>query len=116
MAEWLRLCSAEEVAPGTGKGVEVMGRKLLVVNLEGGFHGFHVVDAVCTHMGGDLARGKIENGKVVCPRHGATYDPVSGKLVKDVSGAVRLLTRKGASDLRSYPVRVENGNVLADLG
>lgn len=34
---------------------------------------------VCTHDGGPLAEGEIADGCVVCPRHGARFDLVTGK-------------------------------------
>jgi nitrite reductase/ring-hydroxylating ferredoxin subunit len=34
---------------------------------------------VCTHDGGPLAEGDIVGGCVVCPRHGARFDLVTGK-------------------------------------
>lgn len=34
---------------------------------------------VCTHDDGPLAEGQIADGCVVCPRHGACFDLVSGK-------------------------------------
>ena len=112
MAGWQRLCGAEEVAMGTGKKIELAGRHLLVAHLQGGFF---AVDADCPHMGGDLARGRIEGNRVVCPRHGSTYDLTTGKMVKDVGGAIRFLTRKSAADIRSYPVKLEDGSLLANL-
>jgi nitrite reductase/ring-hydroxylating ferredoxin subunit len=112
MSEWQRLCGEQEVAIGTGKRIEVAGRHLLVAHVEGGFF---AVDADCPHMGGDLARGRIEGSRVVCPRHGATYDLATGKMVKDVGSAIHFLTRKSAADIRSYPVKLENGSLLANL-
>ena len=34
---------------------------------------------ICTHDDGPLAEGHIADGCVVCPRHGACFDLVSGK-------------------------------------
>lgn len=34
---------------------------------------------VCTHDGGPLAEGEISGGCVVCPRHGARFDLITGK-------------------------------------
>jgi 3-phenylpropionate/trans-cinnamate dioxygenase ferredoxin subunit len=34
---------------------------------------------ICTHDDGPLAEGHIASGCVVCPRHGATFDLLTGK-------------------------------------
>lgn len=33
----------------------------------------------CPHMGGPLAQGTIEDGRLVCPWHGRAYDPLTGE-------------------------------------
>jgi phenylpropionate dioxygenase-like ring-hydroxylating dioxygenase large terminal subunit len=33
-----------------------------------------VMDAICWHMGGDLALGQVVNGRIVCPFHGWCFD------------------------------------------
>lgn len=34
---------------------------------------------ICTHDGGPLNEGDISDGCVVCPRHGARFDLITGK-------------------------------------
>jgi nitrite reductase/ring-hydroxylating ferredoxin subunit len=113
LSNWQTVCKVKDVGEGTPSGVEIQDKKLLVVRTKAGYF---VLDAVCPHMGGDLSRGKIVDGSVICPRHGSTYELASGKLVKDVGGAIRWLTRKGGADIKSYPVRVDGLNLMADLG
>jgi 3-phenylpropionate/trans-cinnamate dioxygenase ferredoxin subunit len=112
MLGWQRLCKTEDVVLGLSKKIEISGFIVMVAHIESGFF---VVDATCPHMGGDLSMGKIVGGSVICPRHGSTYDLATGKMLKDVGGAIRFLTRKGAADIRSYPVKIENGSVLVNL-
>jgi 3-phenylpropionate/trans-cinnamate dioxygenase ferredoxin subunit len=68
-----------EVPPGTMKGVEVGGKKMLIANLGGKFYAMR---SVCNHMGGPLEKGKLEGGVVTCPWHGSEWDVTTGKLVK----------------------------------
>ncbi|WP_339729998.1 non-heme iron oxygenase ferredoxin subunit [uncultured Gimesia sp.] len=37
------------------------------------------IEDVCTHDGQPLTNGCIEDGAIVCPRHGARFDLVTGK-------------------------------------
>jgi len=103
----------DEIPVGTMIGAEAGGKKLLVANVGGGLH---AMDATCSHMGGDLTRGKLESGVVKCPRHGAQYDVTTGKVVKNVGFAAKALTGgRVAADLNSYKVVVEGEDVKVDV-
>ena len=109
MVAFVAVAKKDEIPEGTMIGVEAGGRKLLVANVGGGLH---AIDATCSHMGGDLTKGKLESGVVKCPRHGAQYDVTTGKVVKNVGFAVKALTAgKSAADLNSYEVVVEGEDV-----
>ena len=103
----------QDIPAGGMIGVEVESRKLLVASLEGGFY---AIDAVCSHMGGDLTKGKLANGVVKCPRHGAEYDVKTGALVKDVGGLAKAVTfGRGATGQNSYAVVVEGDDVKVEV-
>lgn len=36
------------------------------------------IDNVCTHDGGDLAGGVLDDNEIVCPRHGARFNVRAG--------------------------------------
>ena len=40
---------------------------------------FLAIEDVCTHDGQPLINGCIEEGAIICPRHGARFDLVTGK-------------------------------------
>ena len=40
---------------------------------------FYCIDDVCTHDGGPLSEGKLEDHAIACPRHGAKFDIRTGK-------------------------------------
>jgi 3-phenylpropionate/trans-cinnamate dioxygenase ferredoxin subunit len=40
---------------------------------------FLAIEDVCTHDGQPLTKGCIEEGAIVCPRHGARFDLNTGK-------------------------------------
>ncbi|MFC2008842.1 Rieske (2Fe-2S) protein [Chloroflexota bacterium] len=103
----------QDIPDGGMIAVEAEGKKLLVVSFEGGFY---AIDAKCSHMGGDLTKGKLTNGVVKCPRHGAEYDVKTGLLVKDVGGMAKAINLgRGATGQTSYKVVVEGGDVKVEI-
>ena len=62
-------------------------------------------EGMCTHAEGLLADGWVEDGAIECPLHQARFDIRTGKA----------LCAPATEDLRTYPVKVEAGDVLIDL-
>lgn len=63
-------------------------------------------DGLCTHEKIHLADGLVMGNIIECPKHNGRFDIRTGEA-------------KGAPvcvNLRSYPVRVDRGTVLIDLG
>jgi len=54
------------------------GRELRLIEIDGEIHAH---PTVCPHRGGPLGVAAIEDGCVVCPRHGYRYDVRSGRCV-----------------------------------
>ena len=77
------------------------GKMICIANVWGKIS---AMDNVCLHQGGALGQGTVEDGKVVCPWHGWQWDPRTG-------------TAQGHPDqkLKTYPIKVENGEVFVDL-
>jgi nitrite reductase/ring-hydroxylating ferredoxin subunit len=92
-----------DVPEGGMKAVQASGKRLIVCRAG---ERFHVVDDTCTHDDGPLADGFLEGAAIECPRHGARFDITDG----------RVLCLPAAVGIRSYPVRVEGEQILADLG
>ncbi len=59
------------------------------------------VDDVCTHDGAELAGGAVEQGEIVCPRHGARFCLRTG----------RALTPPAYEDVRTFETKIENGRI-----
>ncbi|MBN1856796.1 MAG: Rieske 2Fe-2S domain-containing protein [Dehalococcoidia bacterium] len=103
----------KEISEGTMLGVEAAGKKLLIAHVGGEFH---AIDAVCSHMKGDLAKGELKNGIVKCPRHGAQYDVTTGKLVKDVGFAAKGINLgRGATGQSHFDVVVDGNDLRVDI-
>jgi nitrite reductase (NADH) small subunit len=61
---------------GTGRCVELEGRRYAVFRHAGGVH---VLDDACPHMGASLGEGVLSRGEVTCPWHGWHFDLSSGR-------------------------------------
>jgi 3-phenylpropionate/trans-cinnamate dioxygenase ferredoxin subunit len=95
--------SAAEVTPGTVRVVEVSGRSLCVGLTEDGEWG--AIDNVCTHDGGVLGEGELDDQAVECPRHGGRFDLFSG----------RVLALPPVRPVSAYPAHVEDGEIVIEL-
>jgi len=40
---------------------------------------FYCIDDLCTHDGGPLGEGRLDDHAIACPRHGAKFDIRTGK-------------------------------------
>lgn len=64
------------------KGVEVDGRHILVVKLEGSYY---AIGNECTHRRCRLSDGKIDGETVRCPCHGSVFNLKKGDVVKGIA-------------------------------
>ena len=98
MHEFQRVIEVAEV-PDPGKTlVEVEGEMVALFHVDGAWH---AIDDVCTHDGGGLAGGALEDHQVICPRHGARFCLRSG----------RALTPPAYEPVRTFQTRVVDGQV-----
>jgi nitrite reductase/ring-hydroxylating ferredoxin subunit len=96
VADEIEVGPAAELVPGVVRGA---GR-YAVGNANGELF---AVTRRCRHLGADLANGKVDDGCLVCPWHGAAYDVATGRMTRGPQGVFakipgldagyRLLTR-----------------------
>ena len=98
-----RVAAKSDIAAGTVQVFEVNGRSVCVANLDG--EHFYAIDNLCTHDGGPLGEGKLANGTVECPRHGARFDLRTG--------AVRALP--AVRPVKTYGVEVEGEEICVEV-
>jgi 3-phenylpropionate/trans-cinnamate dioxygenase ferredoxin subunit len=87
------VASTDEIQPGERIIVEY-GRKWIVIfNVAGRFY---AIEDICPHDDGPLAEGVLVGCTIECPRHGATFDIESGKV----------LSAPALVDVPTYEVRI----------
>jgi nitrite reductase/ring-hydroxylating ferredoxin subunit len=101
---WFPACKAADVDDGEAVVVERLpDPPIAVFNVAGDFY---AIDDTCTHEEYSLADGYIDADVVECPLHMAKFSICTGKA----------LCLPATRDLAAYPVKVEDGVVLVDLG
>lgn len=88
-----------DVAVGSAVKIEICGFNIVLFNLDGAYY---ATDEICTHAHASLAEGFIDDGTVECPLHGSCFSIKTGQA----------LTPPATDPLTTYPLRVENGNIL----
>jgi 3-phenylpropionate/trans-cinnamate dioxygenase ferredoxin component len=106
---FVKAAMTTDVPAGGMIGVQVDGKKLLISNVDGKFY---AINGICTHMGGDLSKGKLEDGVVTCPRHGSRFDVKTGK---NLSGPKILFLKLSTGDENAFAVKVESDQIMVDL-
>ena len=104
MSEFVTVAREDEVPAGEVKVVHAGVKSLALGHCADGTWG--AIDNVCTHDGGVLGEGELEDCLVECPRHGARFELATGE--------VRALP--AVFPVHAYPVRVVNGEVQVDVG
>jgi 3-phenylpropionate/trans-cinnamate dioxygenase ferredoxin subunit len=94
-----------DLPPGTMALAEYGAYSIGVYNCDG--HLYAIEDR-CSHDDGPLCHGdwEVDECKVICPRHGASFDLRTGKA----------LALPAYLPARTFPVRVEHGVVKVEVG
>jgi 3-phenylpropionate/trans-cinnamate dioxygenase ferredoxin component len=95
LSDWVDVCSTTEIFVGHPVHVEIDGTRIAVFKLA---DGYYAIEDVCTHDGGQLTGGCVENDEIICPRHGARFSIKTGEA----------LTAPAYEPTYIFPVRVEN--------
>lgn len=97
-----QVASLAEVAPGTAIKVEVGDHFIALFNLEGRIY---ATEAYCTHALALLTEGRVLGEEIECPLHAARFSIKTGKA----------LCEPATEDLKTYPVKVENGAIFVGV-
>jgi len=99
---WIDAAACDDIEDEDLIGVDIGGHAIAIYNLGGEFF---ATSAICTHEAEPLTDGLVIDGIIECPWHQGRF-------------CVRTGRAKGAPatiDLKTYPVRVENGRILIDI-
>ncbi len=68
----------------------------------------HVLDGKCTHEGGPLGEGYVDNGELICPLHSGAYNLDTGKANANTPWV---------TDIKSYATRVDaaTGDIYVEV-
>jgi naphthalene 1,2-dioxygenase ferredoxin component len=103
MAEnWIDVSAKDDVPQEDVIGVEAQGRDIALYGVEGEVY---ASDGICTHGHARLCDGFLDGYEIECPLHQGKFD------VRDGRGTCAPI----AQDLRSYPVRIEDGRVFVQI-
>jgi nitrite reductase/ring-hydroxylating ferredoxin subunit len=97
VADFVTVARADELAPGEVRRVQAGEEEIALARIG---DDFYAVQGACLHLEGPLGDGRLEDHVLTCPWHGWQYDIRTGKNEFDL-----------AIQLRTYDVRVENGEV-----
>lgn len=100
----IEVCAAQDLLPGTMRGVEVPGplERVVVANVAGELRAF---GGVCSHAYAELDRGFLRGDEVMCPLHFSSFDTRTGAA----------LTPPAEEALPCFAVKVEEGKVVVEL-
>jgi len=98
----VKLCKTADIPDGKMKVFDVKGRQVFVANCSGKFY---CCDNKCTHVGGPLGEGLLEENVVTCPWHGGQFDITSGKVMRGPP----------QKDIKTHKTAVKKDEVCVDL-
>jgi naphthalene 1,2-dioxygenase system ferredoxin subunit len=100
--EFHDVAAADDIGDEEAIAVTVGKLDIALYNLDGEIY---ATADLCTHAYASMADGFIDDGQIECPLHGACFDIKTGKA----------LTAPASVDLKTFPVKVENGRVLVGV-
>ena len=104
MAQWIEACAADSIGAEDVFRFDHGGRTFAIYRSPDDI--YYATDGLCTHEKVHLADGLVMDNIIECPKHNGRFDYRTG-------------AARGAPvcvDLKSYPVKVEQGKVLINIG
>ena len=103
MAETFDACALSDLADGAKMRVNLGGEDILLCRMG---EAIRAVRNMCTHAASTLEEGRLRNGILSCPLHGARFDLTDGG---------RCLGGAGYRPLTLYETQVQDGRVLVTV-
>lgn len=100
---WIEVCAADAIGPEEAMRFDHGGRTYALFRNDAGE--WYCTDGLCTHEEVHLAGGLVLGNTVECPKHASVFDFTTGEVE----------TPPACENLRTYPVRIENGRVWIEV-
>jgi 3-phenylpropionate/trans-cinnamate dioxygenase ferredoxin component len=99
-----RVCSVDDVKPGSARRFDVDGYRIAVVRIG---DDWYAIDDRCSHEDYSLSEGEVweEECEIECPKHGSTFSLVDGEPQ----------TMPATKPVPVYVVRVDGNDVMVGL-
>jgi 3-phenylpropionate/trans-cinnamate dioxygenase ferredoxin component len=104
MPQWIAACQADDIDPEDVIPFAHDGKDYAIYRSEA--DSYYGTEGHCTHEKTLLCDGLVMGAVIECPKHNGRFDYTSGKAL----GAPVL------ENIRTYPVKVEDGTVFIDIG
>ena len=104
MANWVEACAPDDIDAEDVTRFDHGGRTFAIYRSAD--DKFYATDGLCTHEKVHLADGLVMDDIIECPKHNGRFNYKTG----EARGAPVCV------NLRTYPVKVEDGRVLIQLG
>lgn len=104
MAQWIEACAAGGIDEEDVMRFDYDGKIFAIYRSPD--DKYYATDGICTHEHAFLTEGLVMDNIIECPKHNGRFDYRTG-------------AAKGAPvcvNLKTYPVKVEAGKVLIDIG
>jgi nitrite reductase/ring-hydroxylating ferredoxin subunit len=102
------VCETKEIREGQVRKFRANSELILVARK---MDKYYAIGNNCSHMGGDLSKGKLNGYLIRCPVHGAVYDIRTGMLVKDISPILKIFSK--AHDQRKVRLQLDGEKIFA---
>jgi len=99
MSEFQKVATLDEPPAGARKSIVFDDRAVLLFRIDADLY---AVEDVCSHDGQPLTEGRLIDGSIECPRHGARFDVKTG----------RPLCMPAVEPIATYEVRIEGNDIL----
>ena len=98
MPAFEKVAAVDDIPPGGRKPVFVDEVPALLLRVG---DDFYCIEDTCTHDGGQMTDGALDGKQIICPRHGARFDIVTGKA----------LCMPATEPIATFEVEVRDGDV-----
>lgn len=95
MSDWVNVVATKDIIENKPYSIEIDGAQIIVFKLK---NEFYAIENICTHDGGELLGGCINENEIICPRHGARFSIKTGDA----------LSAPAYEPIAIFPIRIEN--------